>query len=187
MTGNLCIKHFPEPVIYISEEPMCKKCIPEYLEKIKKEKGENEEESKVQDQTEMLVQMFGTPTMNMYTAEKRMINNCLIKIDDFRGDIRYINEEIDDRVKESKENLMNLPELMCQIFSKCEDVLAQQKNTFLSELDDIINKQQASFKRDNETKVPNFYERLSQKYNQLQQATSQCDNMADEQIIEILN
>ena len=105
--------------------------------------------------------MFGTPTMNMYTAEKSMINNCLIKIDDFRGDIRYINEEIDDRVKESKENLMNLPELMCQIFSKCEDVVALQKNTFMSELDDIINKQQASFKRDNETKVPNFYERLS--------------------------
>ena len=44
MTANLCIKHFPEPVIYISEEPMCKKCIPEYLEKMKKERGEKKEE-----------------------------------------------------------------------------------------------------------------------------------------------
>jgi len=51
--------------------------------------------------------------MNMYTAERSIINNCLIKIEDFRGDIRYIIEEIDDRVKESKENLTNLPELMC--------------------------------------------------------------------------
>ena len=30
-----------------------------------------------------------------------------------------------------------------------------------NEIDDIITKQTASFKKDNETKVPNFYERLS--------------------------
>jgi len=43
MTNNLCIKHFPEPIIYISENPMCKKCIPEYLEKLKKQKKKPEE------------------------------------------------------------------------------------------------------------------------------------------------
>jgi hypothetical protein len=31
----------------------------------------------------------------------------------------------------------------------------------MNEIDDIITKQTASFKKDNETKVPNFYERLS--------------------------
>ena len=46
MMSNLCIKHFPEPIIYISEEPMCKECIPEFLEKNKKEKNEKNEEEK---------------------------------------------------------------------------------------------------------------------------------------------
>lgn len=45
----------------------------------------------------------------------------------------------------------------------------------------------ASFKKDNETKVPNFYDRLSNKYTQLQQATSQVDNMSSEEIVEILS
>jgi hypothetical protein len=141
MTANLCIKHFPEPVIYISEEPMCKKCIPEYLEKMKKEKGENVEETKQEQQADMLTQMFGTPQMNMYSAERSLINNCIIKLDDFRGDFRYINEEIEDRVKESTDNLTSLPELMCQIFSTCKNSVSAQKNLFLTELDDIINKQ----------------------------------------------
>ena len=32
MNSNICEKHFPEPIIYMSEKPLCKKCIPEYLE-----------------------------------------------------------------------------------------------------------------------------------------------------------
>ena len=31
MNSNLCEKHFPEPIIYMSDKPMCKKCVPEYL------------------------------------------------------------------------------------------------------------------------------------------------------------
>jgi hypothetical protein len=46
---------------------------------------------------------------------------------------------------------------------------------FVSELDQVILKQQQSFMNDNEVKVPTFYERLSQKYSQLQQATSVAD------------
>lgn len=52
MTTNLCIKHFPEPIIYISEEPMCKKCIPEYLEKMKKSKKESSKDKKDEDEAE---------------------------------------------------------------------------------------------------------------------------------------
>jgi len=58
--------------------------------------------------------------------------------------------------------------------------MSSSKQLFLNELDDVITKQQASFKKDNETKVPNFYERLSQKYTQLQQATSLADSMSEE-------
>lgn len=44
MTSNICIKHFPEPIIYISDEPMCKKCVPEYLEKMNKKQKENKKD-----------------------------------------------------------------------------------------------------------------------------------------------
>lgn len=64
--------------------------------------------------------------------------------------------------------------------------MAEHKATFLNELDEVIFKQQASFKRDNETKVPNFYERLSQKYTQLQQATQNAHLMSSEQVVETL-
>lgn len=42
--------------------------------------------------------------------------------------------------------------------------MRENKMNFLNEIDENIEKQRASFKKDNETKVPNFYERLSQKY-----------------------
>lgn len=29
-----------------------------------------------------------------------MVNNCLIRLDDFKGDFRYLNEEIEERVSE---------------------------------------------------------------------------------------
>jgi len=187
MGSNLCVKHFPEPIIYISEEPMCKKCVPEYLEKIKKSKSESGDESKNNEEvTDKLAQLFGTQ-QNAFTSEKSLVNNSLIKLEDFRGDFRYINDEIDDRVTESKQNLEDLPELMCQIFATCEKTMKTHKEAFLDELDDVINKQVASFRRDNETKVPNFYERLSKKYTQLQQATSLADTMTSSEIIETLN
>lgn len=143
---------------------MCKKCIPEYLESLKKKKGSVEEESKQEQQTKMLTQMFGSPQLNMFGAEQSMINSCLLKLDDFRGDFRYINGEIEDRVQDSKSNLTTLPELMCSIFQASESFITEKKGEFLTELDDVIGKQQALFKKDNETKVPNFYVRLSQKY-----------------------
>ena len=36
MNSNICEKHFPEPIIYVSDRPLCKKCVPEYLERMKK-------------------------------------------------------------------------------------------------------------------------------------------------------
>ena len=49
MNSNICIKHFPEPVIYFTDKPMCKKCIPEYMEKNKKKKAEEEGEDQQTD------------------------------------------------------------------------------------------------------------------------------------------
>lgn len=89
-------------------------------------------------------------------------------MDDFKGEFRYLQDEIEERAQESAENLENLPELMCQIFDQSERVIDTSKAKFLDEVDSVINKQRDSFRKDNETKVPNFYERLSQKYSQLQ-------------------
>ena len=187
--SSICIQHFPEPIIYISEEPMCKKCISEYLEKMRKKNAENRKESNEEaiQQTDKLRELFGVPKENHFLMEKHLVTSSIIKLDDFKGDFRYLNEDIEDRVNESNQNLTHLPELMCKIFSTAEKAIAEHKVTFLNELDEVINKQQASFKRDNETKVPNFYERLSQKYTQLQQATQNAYMMNATQICETLN
>ena len=50
---------------------------------------------------------------NLYNSEKNCINKCLFKLDDFKGDFRYIQEEIEERAQESNDNLDNLPELLC--------------------------------------------------------------------------
>lgn len=103
MTSNICIKHFPEPIIYISEEPMCKKCVPEYLEKMTKKKKESRKDqaSGEDQQTDKLRELFGASKENHYNTEKNLVNNCLIKLEDFKGDFRYINEDIEERVAES--------------------------------------------------------------------------------------
>ena len=79
--------------------------------------------------------------MTHHQAERNQIMSCMYKLDDFKSDFRFIHEEIDDRLKESADNLESLPELMCEIFSTCENTLATQKNSFISELDEVISKQ----------------------------------------------
>ena len=64
---------------------------------------------------------------------------------------------------------------MCQIFAQSEKTMQTHKANFLSEVTDIIKKQQASFSKDNEHKVPQFYSRLSQKFNQMQEATANAE------------
>ena len=50
MTQNICEKHFPEPIIYMSEgKPLCRKCIPEHLEMIKKKNNKTEDGKKQDD------------------------------------------------------------------------------------------------------------------------------------------
>lgn len=102
MMSNLCVKHFPEPIIYISDEPMCKDCIPEFLERSNKKKEKSKDTSNEENQVDKLQQLFGTPTENLYQTEKSLINNCVIRLEDFRGDFRYIQDDIDDRVTESQ-------------------------------------------------------------------------------------
>ena len=46
MNTNICEKHFPEPIIYMGEKPMCKKCILEYLQNATKKKNTKKKDGK---------------------------------------------------------------------------------------------------------------------------------------------
>lgn len=58
LNSNICESHFPEPIIYMSDKPLCKKCVPEYLEamkqKAKKLKGDEKEKEDPQKQQMMI-------------------------------------------------------------------------------------------------------------------------------------
>ena len=68
---------------------------------------------------------------NLYNSEKNLINKCLLKLDDFKGDFRYIQDEIDERAQESNDNLENLPELLCHSFAQSKKTMDQHKEFFL--------------------------------------------------------
>jgi len=77
---------------------------------------------------------------NMYGSENNLINKSMLKLDDFKGDFRYLQDEIEERAQESNENLENLPEIMCQIFNQCQKTMNSSKVSFVSELDQVIMK-----------------------------------------------
>ena len=98
MNSNICEIHFPEPIIFdMGDKALCKKCIPIYLEDMKKKsksvaKDSEKPEDKQQQQV-MVAQMLGLTSFglnNLYNSEKNLINKCLLKLDDFKGDFRYI-------------------------------------------------------------------------------------------------
>ena len=55
MNTNLCEKHFPEPVLYMSDQPLCRKCVPEYMEK----KNKNKKRGEGSEQSQMIAKMLG--------------------------------------------------------------------------------------------------------------------------------
>ena len=105
--------------------------------------GEKPEDK--QQQQVMVAQMLGLTSFglnNLYNSEKNLINKCLLKLDDFKGDFRYIQDEIEERAQESNDNLENLPELLCQTFDQSKKTIDQHKEFFLHQLEEVITKQQ---------------------------------------------
>lgn len=149
MQQSLCEKHFPEPIIFMGAEPFCKKCIPDQIEKRaaqkkkdSKEKGTKEEGKEDQEDDDdffsKMVEQFSL--QNTYQSERSLIQKYLFKLDDFNGDLRYMHDEVDERAQDSKDNLDNLPELMCEIFDTSQKSIMSHKQTFLTEVYDIIQK-----------------------------------------------
>lgn len=56
--AKLCEEHFPEPILYFFDKPLCKKCLPKYLEN---NKGKNRSLS--QNQSIELAKMLGINNM----------------------------------------------------------------------------------------------------------------------------
>ena len=89
----------------MSDKPLCKKCVPEYLDTMKKKAkklkdGETDKQEDVQKTQMMIAQMLGLTSFglnNMYGSEKNLINKCVLKLDDFKGDFRYLQDEIEER------------------------------------------------------------------------------------------
>ena len=140
MNSNICEIHFPEPIIYMmNDKPLCKFCIPVYLDTMKKKSKSNTKDSKDSDdkqkQSIAVAQMLGLSSFgfnNLYNSEKNLINKCLLKLDDFKGDFRYIQEEIEERAQESNDNFDNLPELLCHTFYQSKKVMDQNKQNFMN-------------------------------------------------------
>ena len=71
---NLCEKHFPEPILFFLERPLCKKCVPEYMKQmlVAPNKGDKLSEG----QMDQIALRLGLPiaALNAYSSEKNMIS-----------------------------------------------------------------------------------------------------------------
>ena len=65
------------------------------------------------EQQQKMAELLGIKNLNQHGPERSMVERSLRKLEDLRGDFRFIQDEIDERAVESKDNLENLPEQMC--------------------------------------------------------------------------
>ena len=45
----------------------------------------------------MMASMLGMTGANMFKSEKSQIGKCLLRMDDFKGEFRYLQDEIEER------------------------------------------------------------------------------------------
>lgn len=49
----------------------------------------------------MMANMLGMTGVNLFKSEKSLIGKCLLRMDDFKGEFRYLLDEIEERAQES--------------------------------------------------------------------------------------
>ena len=110
-----------------------------------------------------LAKMLGINTMalNAYQSEKNMITRSLQKIDDFKKDIKYYEQELQEREGQSDKYIHELPQQMNKMFKHLEATVDQQETNFYQEIAQTIKKQQDAISKDNQNKVPGFVNRLA--------------------------
>jgi hypothetical protein len=101
---SFCEKHYPEPIIFMGDKSLCKKCIPEYMESMKNKSLGSSKQTKGEKQenkAENELAVANILGISQYDFEKNLIQKYLFKLDDFNGDFRYLHDEIKERAQES--------------------------------------------------------------------------------------
>ena len=125
--------------------------------------------------------------LNAFSGEKSMISRSLQKIDDFKKDLRYYQEELTERKTQSELYLDELPQQMNGMFKDLEGLVDSQEKSFYGEIAQTVQKQQEAISRDNKNKVPGFVQRLAQKYTELQNATKIASEQGIDRTIDVLD
>ena len=125
--------------------------------------------------------------LNAFSGEKSMISRSLQKIDDFKKDLRYYQEELTERKTQSELYLDELPQQMNGMFKDLEGLVDSQEKSFYGEIAQTVQKQQEAISRDNKNKVPGFEQRLAQKYTELQNATKIASEQGIDRTIDVLD
>lgn len=128
ISNSLCETHFPEPIIFHTDRPICRQCLPELLEhqyqQKKKKNGFN------QNQINHFANLLGISSvaMNPYQSQKQMISRCLDKIQEFRKDQFYFQIELKDREEQAEKHLALLPTQMSDMFTHLEELVNSQES-----------------------------------------------------------
>ena len=87
--------------------------------------------------------MLGINTMalNAYQSEKNMITRSLQKIDDFKKDIKYYEQELQERETQSDKYIQELPQQMNKMLKHLEVMVDNQESSFYQEIAQTIKKQ----------------------------------------------
>lgn len=106
--------------------------------------------------------------LNEYQSEKQKITRSIQRLDNFKRHFRYIEDDIKQREQMSAEHMRILTPLMNSMFDKLEELQIQGEQKFKNKIFQIVRNQQKNIQDDMKIKLPQFYNRLQQKYNELQ-------------------
>jgi len=72
--------------------------------------------------------------LNAYSSEKSQISKSIERLNNFKSDFRYLQEEITDREKASHEYLSELPPVMNEMFDKLDELVDQAEQRFKNKI-----------------------------------------------------
>ncbi len=125
---------------------------------------------------------FNTDSVDKYSTEKNNILKSYSKAKNLKQDYPYLKQYLESRGKEADTYLTTLPQLMKEIFDHLLSLVNKKEKDFYSEVSEVIRKQQGMIRRDIQSKVPAFNERLQKKYNQLMGKSAQGATSKEDQI-----
>lgn len=86
----------------------------------------------------------------------------------------------------SAEHMRVLTPLMSSMFEKLEELQIQGEQKFKNKIFQIVRNQQKNIQDDMKIKLPQFYTRLQQKYNELAQASNLAQQKGARELVETL-